>query len=303
MTTPSVGTPAGQDARMDEALERARAAGWRSFDHIKDAMRGERFHAVADVLDILTRTPSPSAEPVAVGDAERVLWEALGLWSVTIAQGGVHAQLAPPQYLLDAVRSLAAHPAPSAQPDAVRQALEQCLGAMEMQEKRESGEFHIQMDTMICIWRDAQSAGRAALASSTAPPAAQPDAVRQEDAHLLNWLQSWDEGDITISPPGQHGGPRDHWLVGLDSGERPSGARGYRWSLERSATTLREAIALTAAALASSTAPPAAQPDAVRQALIRARRLIHSIDPGLTAVLNDIDAALASSTVALEGHE
>jgi hypothetical protein len=62
------------------------------------------------------------------------------------------------------------------------------------------------------------------------------------DAARLDWLQSWTEGDVQISPPGQHGGAAGSWLVALDSDARPSGTRGYRWSCEASGSDLREAI-------------------------------------------------------------
>jgi len=39
-------------------------------------------------------------------EAERRLWKALGRWTAEIAQGGIHADLAPPQYVLDAVAAL-----------------------------------------------------------------------------------------------------------------------------------------------------------------------------------------------------
>jgi hypothetical protein len=62
--------------------------------------------------------PQAPAEPVAQEPVARSpyrpeearLWEALGQWTVTIAQGGVHAELAPPQYVLDAVSALSASP-------------------------------------------------------------------------------------------------------------------------------------------------------------------------------------------------
>ena len=44
------------------------------------------------------------AEPVAH------LWQCLGLWSVDLVTGGTKAELAPPQYLLDAVAAAIRHP-------------------------------------------------------------------------------------------------------------------------------------------------------------------------------------------------
>jgi len=55
----------------------------------------------------------------------------------------------------------------------VRDALSQCLSAMDMQEKREREEFHIPGETALCIWRDAQAAGRKALEPAAVP--AQPE--------------------------------------------------------------------------------------------------------------------------------
>jgi hypothetical protein len=71
----------------------------------------------------------------------------------------------------------------------------------------------------------------------------------EADARRLDWLESWREGDVTICPPGEHGGDMNHWLVGLDSRTRPSGARSYRWGEERTAPTLRDAIDAIRAAI------------------------------------------------------
>ena len=38
------------------------------------------------------------------------LWQCLGLWSVDLVTGGTKAELAPPQYLLDAVAAAIRHP-------------------------------------------------------------------------------------------------------------------------------------------------------------------------------------------------
>lgn len=45
-------------------------------------------------------------------------------------------------------------------------AVKKLLNAMEMQEGREKGEFHIRQPTAKCIWDDAKAVARAALATT-----------------------------------------------------------------------------------------------------------------------------------------
>lgn len=48
-----------------------------------------------------------------------------------------------------------------------REAIKALLDAMEMQEKRETGEFHIPQKTARAIWDEAKAKGFAALAQAT----------------------------------------------------------------------------------------------------------------------------------------
>ena len=43
-----------------------------------------------------------------MSEAESDLWKALGQWSIELVTGGEHAELAPPQYLIDAIAALVA---------------------------------------------------------------------------------------------------------------------------------------------------------------------------------------------------
>lgn len=57
------------------------------------------------------------------------------------------------------------------------EAAEGLLSAMEMQEKRETEEFHIPQETALFIWNEAKTAARAALALPYSPPGRPPGAT------------------------------------------------------------------------------------------------------------------------------
>lgn len=51
----------------------------------------------------------------------------------------------------------------------LRAALKGCLDAMDMQERRELGQFHIPQQTALPIWRKAQACARALIAKAPPP--------------------------------------------------------------------------------------------------------------------------------------
>ena len=61
-----------------------------------------------------------------------------------------------------------------------------------------------------------------------------------KDKGLLDWIEAWTKGEITVCPPGHHGGHSAKWLVSLDDYDK--GDSFGPWCIEGEAPTLRDAI-------------------------------------------------------------
>lgn len=94
-------------------------------------------------------------------------------------------------------------------------------------------------DTQEC--RDALRKFATRLSACSATPSA--------DAARLDAMQAWTKGDISLMPPGHHGGKPDEWLVCFDDASNYD--RFGSLSPEYKATTLREAIDAAIAAMAA----------------------------------------------------